>query len=188
MKVKDQRALDKMTISALVVHGSKNSLSTIFNCKEYSSLDYLSRVTAIVVKFDKLLKSRVKRDYLPITKKVITSDIEIAQILWVKELQSEMKGNEKFRSWNRVLNLIADENGILRCKGRLSNSDLQYSARFPILLDAAHYLTTLITWSCHRRVMHKRVKETLKFWLVQGRNFVQNLIFNCVTIKFASSA
>lgn len=99
-----------------------------------------------------------------------------------------MKGNEEFRSWNRDLNLIADENGILRCKGRLSNSDLQYSARFPIIFDTAHYLPTLIVWSCHRRVMHRRVKETLtefrsKFWLVRGRNFVRKLIFNCVTCK-----
>ena len=188
MKVKDQRALNKETVSALIVHGSKNSLSNIINCKDCSSLDRLLRVTAIVLKFVKMLKSRVKGEHPSITADVTTTDVELAQILWIKELQDEMKGTEKFRSRNRDLNLFTDENGLLRCKGRLSNLDLPYSARFPILLDAAHYFTTLIVWSCHGRVMHGGVKETLtelrsKFWLVRGRNFVRKLIFNCVTCK-----
>ena len=181
MKVKDQRALNKETVSALIVHGSKNSLSNIINCKDCSSLDRLLRVTAIVLKFIKMLKSRVKGEHPPITADVTTSDIELAQILWIKELQDQMEVTEKFRSWNRDLNLFTDGNGLLRCKGRLSNSDLPYSARFPILLDAAHYFTTLI-------VMQGGVKETLtelrsKFWLERGRNFVRKLIFNCVTCK-----
>ena len=188
MKVKDKRALDKETLSTLVVHGSKNSLSNVINCKDYNSLDRLLRVTAIVFKFVNLLKSRVKLGEPTTIAELTITDIELAQVLWIKELQSEMKGNEKFESWNRDLNLLADEDGILRCKGRLSNSNLSYSAKFPILLDAAHHLTTLIVWSCHGRVMHGGVKETLtelrsKFWLVRGRNFVRRLIFKCVICK-----
>ena len=49
----------------------------------------------------------------------------------------------------------------MRCQGRLGNSDLMDSAKYPILLDSNHHFTTLAVWSCHRRVMHGGVKETL---------------------------
>ncbi|CAB3995911.1 PREDICTED: uncharacterized protein LOC106817579 [Paramuricea clavata] len=188
MKVKDQRALDKETLSTMIVHGSKDSISNVINCKDYSSLGRLLRVTAVVLKFIKLLKSRVKQEDPPTNSEVTSTDIELARVLWIKELQEEMKLNENFKSWNRDLGLFTDENGTVRCKGRLSNSNLPYSAKYPILLDTAHYLTTLIVRDCHERVMHGGVKATLtelrsKFWLVRGRNFVRKLLFNCVTCK-----
>ena len=170
------------------MHGSKNSLSDVINCKDYSSLERLLRVTAIVLKFVKLLKSRAKREDPPTISEITSTDIELAQVKWIKELQCEMNGNEKFRSWNRDLNSFTDDDGIIRCKGRLSNSDLPYSSKYPILLDTVHYLTTLIIWDCHRRVLHGGVKETLtelrsKFWLVRGRNFVRKLLSSCVVCK-----
>ncbi|CAB4044190.1 Hypothetical predicted protein, partial [Paramuricea clavata] len=188
MKVKDQRALDKETLSTMIVHGSKDSISNVINCKDYSSLGRLLRVTAVVLKFIKLLKSRVKQEDPPTNSEVTSTDIELARVLWIKELQEEMKLNENFKSWNRDLGLFTDENGTVRCKGRLSNSSLPYSAKYPILLDTAHYLTTLIVRDCHERVMHGGIKATLtelrsKFWLVRGRNFVRKLLFNCVTCK-----
>ncbi|CAB3989653.1 Tetratricopeptide repeat 28 [Paramuricea clavata] len=188
MKVKDQRALDKETLSTMIVHGSKNSISNVINCKDYSILGRLLRVTAVVLKFIKLLKSRVKQEDPPTNSEVTSTDIELARVLWIKELQEEMKLNENFKSWNRDLGLFTDENGTVRCKGRLSNSNLPYSAKYPILLDTAHYLTTLIVRDCHELVMHGGVKATLtklrsKFWLVCGRNFVRKLLFNCVTCK-----
>ena len=75
-KVKDKRALDKETLSTLVVHGSRNSLSNIINCKDYSSLDRLLRVTAIVFKFVKLLKSRIKLGDPTSSAEVTSADIE----------------------------------------------------------------------------------------------------------------
>ncbi|CAB4006340.1 PREDICTED: uncharacterized protein LOC106817579 [Paramuricea clavata] len=188
MKVKDQRALDKETLSTMIVHGSKDSISNVINCKDYSSLSRLLRVTAVVLTFMKLLKSRVKQEDPPTNSEVTSTDIELARVLWIKELQEEMKLNENFKSWNRDLGLFTDENGTVRCKGRLSNSNLPYSAKYPILLETAHYLTTLIVRDCHERVMHGGVKATLtelrsKFWLVRGRNFVRKLLFNCVTCK-----
>jgi hypothetical protein len=188
MKVKDQRALDKETLSTMLVYGSKDSISNVINCKGYSSLGRLLRVSAVVLKFIKLLKSRVRQEDPPTNSEVTSTNIELVRVLWIKELQEEMKLNEKFKSWNRDLGLFTDENGTVRCKGRLSNSNLPYSAKYPILLDTAHYLTTLIVRDCHKRVMHGRVKATLtelrsKFWLVRGRNFVRKLLFNCVTCK-----
>ncbi|XP_028414079.1 uncharacterized protein LOC114537147 [Dendronephthya gigantea] len=191
MKVKDQRALDKEskdTRSTMLVHGSEDSISNVISCRDYSTLGRLLRVTAVVLKFIKLLKSKVRQEDLSTNSEVTRVDIELAQVLWIKELQVKLKVNEKFKEWNRDLGLFTDESGVVRCKGRLSNSNFPYSAKYPILLDTAHYLTTLIIRDCLARVMHGGVKATLtelrsKFWLVRGRSFVRKLLFNCVTCK-----
>ncbi|CAB3986454.1 Hypothetical predicted protein [Paramuricea clavata] len=78
MKVKDQRALDKDTLSTMIVHGLKDSISNVINCKDYSSLGHLLRVTAVVLKFIKLLKSRVKLEDPPTNSEVTSTDIELA--------------------------------------------------------------------------------------------------------------
>ena len=113
---------------------------------------------AVVLKFIKLLKSRVRQEDPPSNLEVTSTDIELARVLWIKELQEEMKLNKKFKSWNRDLSLFTDENGTVRCKRQLSDSNLPCSAKYPILLDTAHYLTTLIVRDCHERVMHGGVR------------------------------
>ena len=60
--------------------------------------------------------------------------------------------------------------------------------KVPILLDSNHHFTTLFVRSCHRRVMHGGVKETLAelrstSWIVRGRYFVRNLLFGCKVCK-----
>ena len=85
-------------------------------------------------------------------------------------------------------NLFEDERGVVRCQGRFGNSDLVDFAKYPILLDSNHYFSILVVWSCHRRVMHGGVKETLAelrstFWIVRGRFFVRRLLFGCTACK-----
>ncbi|CAB4021831.1 E3 ubiquitin- ligase DZIP3 [Paramuricea clavata] len=69
-------------------------ISDIHEQVDYSSLGRLLRVTAVVLKFIKLLKSRVKQEDPPTNSEVTSTDIELARVLWIKELQEEMKLNE----------------------------------------------------------------------------------------------
>ena len=104
---------------------------------------------------------------------VTGADIEEAELLWIKEVQREMKSKEKFKMSSHQLGLFEDDKGVIRCQGRLGNIKLADSVKYPILLDASHHFTTLVVWRCHERVMHGGVKETLtelrlNFWIVQG--------------------
>ena len=45
-----------------------------------------------------------------------------------------------------------EDQGVLRCIGRLVNFDLEFDARRPVLLPKEHKLTKLVIESCHRRV------------------------------------
>ena len=99
-----------------------------------------------------------------------------------------MKGKEKFKMRSHQLGLFEDDKGVIRCQGRLGNCELTDSAKYPILLDASHHLTTLVVWRCHERVMHGGVKETLtelrsNFWIVRGRYFIRSLLFRCTVCK-----
>ena len=66
-----------------------------------------------------------------------------------------------FKTWQQQLGLFHDESGIWRCGGRLSNADLPFITKHPVLLDSHHHLTTLIVTDAHARVQHNGVCETL---------------------------
>ena len=119
---------------------------------------------------------------------VTGADIEETELLWIKEVQREMKGKEKFKMRSHQLGLFEDDKGVIRCQGRLGNCELTDSANYPILLDASQHLTTLVVWRCHERVMHGGVKETLtelrsNFLIVRGRYFIRSLLFRCPVCK-----
>jgi hypothetical protein len=84
--------------------------------------------------------------------------------------------------------LFEDDNGVWRCGGRLSNVDVSYSVKHPILLPRTHPLTELIVREARERVFHNGVKETLteirrKFWIPKGRSLTRYIIHRCVLCR-----
>ena len=60
--------------------------------------------------------------------------------------------------------------------------------KYPLLLDPEHHLTGLIITSCHQKVLHNRVKETLtelqtRYCLITGRQRIKKIVFNCKICK-----
>ena len=83
---------------------------------------------------------------------------------------------------------IEEEKGILRCKGRFRNSDLEFNAKYPIIIPKEHRLTELIVQQCHKEIHHCGVRATLnrlrtKYWVVKGRQMVKKTIGNCFICK-----
>ena len=128
-----------------------------------------------------MLKS--KRD--PTVKaKPLTDYMLQAEELWLKDVQFQLMSKTKTRKWEREFGLYRDERGILRCEGGLKNAKLTTTQKHPAILDAEHYVTSLIVRDSHERVKHNGVKETLteirsKFWIVRGRQYVRKLIHEC---------
>ena len=91
-------------------------------------------------------------------------------MLWWNGSKWLTSSKQKFKMRSHQLGLFEDDKEVIRCQGRLGNSELTDSAKYPILLDTCHHLITLVVW----RVMHGGVKETLtelrsNFWIVRGR-------------------
>ena len=115
----------------------------------------------------------------------LTSDeLREAETLWVRDMQSRIS-KEKLKDLEKHIGNLKDKKGILRCQGRLANSSLTYDTQFPILLPKEHYVSHLIIWNCHKRVLHNGTKETLqelrsRFWIVRGRQLVKRILRSCI--------
>ncbi|XP_067025655.1 uncharacterized protein [Acropora muricata] len=77
---------------------------------------------------------------------------------------------------------------VLRCEGRLLNSDLEIDAGKPVILPTKHPFTRLIIEECHQRVLHSGVRATLaelrsRFWVPRGKQIVKRILGECVTCR-----
>ena len=95
---------------------------------------------------------------------------------------------DKYPQMKSSLGLYQDDEGMLRCRGRIGLSSLPHDTRFPIVLPRGHHFTKLVILKRHDQVMHNGVAEALaqvrsKYWVVKGRQTVKNIISKCVVCK-----
>ena len=86
-------------------------------CEDYSNLQRLLRVTALVLfQFVKILKLRMQKN-VETQKELTSQDIAVAETLWIKEIQKSLSKNPKSEIWKRQFGILTDEHGIMRCMG-----------------------------------------------------------------------
>ena len=122
-------------------------------------------VTALVLRFVKILKLRLQKN-VETQKELTSQDVAVAETLWIKEIQKSLNKNPKFEVWKRQFDIFTDEHGIMRCMGRLSQAQLPASAKYPILLNKNHYITSLFVRDSHKRVMHSGVILVQQNWVL----------------------
>ena len=88
---------------------------------------------------------------------------------WILDAQEHLKKQAKFSLVKKQL-ALEEAKDILRCRGRLSNSDMDLETETPIILPTDHPFTHLVVERCHAYVMHGGVRETLaelrrKYWV-----------------------
>ena len=67
--------------------------------------------------------------------------------MWTCEVQSETstcQEDKHIKQLGHQLGLFIDENNIVHCKGRLSNAELPYLTKCPVLIPRDHYLMQLL--------------------------------------------
>lgn len=176
------------TLTFIQIDGPRKG--KLIDCGHYSSFRRLLGVTALVLRFVRVLRLKVQESRYQTSSDAPTAldDVNQAKLLWIRESQARLPENSRFQQWRCQLNLFHDSSQVWRCGGRMKNSDIPESAQTPILLDKTHYLTELIVMEAHRRVKHNGVKSTLTelrsaYWLVRGRQSVRKWINRCVTCR-----
>ena len=94
---------------------------------------------------DTLKKSRKSNEALPVAGTLSAQEISHAKNLWIKESQHQLQGDRNFENLRKRLGHFLDQAGLWRCCGRLSNADVPYSTKHPILLPRDHHLTALLS-------------------------------------------
>ncbi|KHJ86190.1 hypothetical protein OESDEN_14068 [Oesophagostomum dentatum] len=94
---------------------------------------------------------------------------------------------EHLKKWEN-LQIFADENGLLRCHGRIRGKDLPRDILEPIILPPKHPVTNLFVKDAHVRCAHQGVNATLanirlRYWIPKGRQVVRNCLRNCVVCR-----
>jgi hypothetical protein len=98
----------------------------------------------------------------------------------------EKKESVSEKSILKSLNPFMDEHGVIRMNGRLSNLELPYSQKFPILITADAWLTTIVLQDIHRITLHGNVSLMLnilrkQFWIPRVKSTIRKIIHNCKT-------
>ena len=169
----------KSAVMLVEVKVPELSISNVIEVERYGTAERLFRVTSWTLRF--IFNIQARRKGLERRNGELSVDeLNEAERLCIREAQTGLKVGEKFSQFSSSLGLIEEE-GILRCRGRLQNSDLEYNAKYPILIPKTHKLTELIVQRCHREVHHGGVRATLsrlrtKFWVVKGRQMVKKIV------------
>ena len=105
-----------------------------------------------------------------------------SQIIWLKENQKKFD-EKRLRILTKDLDLIYDDDNLIRCEGRLKNAPLPYETKTPYLINTEHCLATLIVKHFHESLLHISIKQTLtelrqKYWICRGKNFVRKILRN----------
>ena len=140
----EMRAEGQKTLHGLLTIGDNVALSEIIHvdCENYSSLDRLFSVTSLVLKFCKILLSKI-RPQPQASNHGHCSKGTTAEELWLLECQKKVIADKKFKQWQKQLDLFVDEKGLWRCRGRIENASVSYTTKYPVLLHNVHHLTTL---------------------------------------------
>ena len=119
--------IENSMLNAETITNIEPSLDEIIDLSKYSDINELLRVTALVLKF-----VRGKHSDEECT-------LDDARKLWiVSEQLKDSKENADFRKTKANLRIYT-EDGVMRCRGRISNSELPYDTKFPIYIPSRDY-------------------------------------------------
>ncbi|GFU33475.1 integrase_H2C2 domain-containing protein [Nephila pilipes] len=107
-----------------------------------------------------------------------------AENLGFKSMQLRSFQDEKFLA---KMQAFKDEEGLLRIRTKLVDSDEKEDFKFPVLLPANDVVVKLIREE-HKKAMHAgsyillaRLKEN--FWIIKAKKLVKQVLNECVTCK-----
>ena len=168
------------------------NLLDVIDITKYSTFYKTLRVTSLVIHFTAKLRGKTKSNT------VTAVDMKHARIVLLQSVQqfyygdilSKVKDGAKGKQPAIIhqLGLYLDDDGLIRCRGRLQYAQLPHSTKYPILIPKESHLSTLIVRATHCLVLHGGVRETLtelrqSYWIPKGRQLVKKEISKCVTCR-----
>ncbi|XP_042912542.1 uncharacterized protein [Parasteatoda tepidariorum] len=119
------------------------------------------------------------------------AELKLVSLVQKREFSKEIRDLEitgEVSNQSKVRNLcpFIDKECLLRVGGRLSNSELCFDKKFPLLLPEKHKLTQLIIISNHIKNLHVGPQTLLfiirqRFWPINGRSICRKVVRECLS-------
>ena len=132
------------------------------------------RVCAWIGRFIHNARStRSNRNKWPVT----TGEISKQRIPWLKRVQKSFKTDERFEEHRLHLNLQPNENGLLKCRGRIQGV-------YPIYVPELHQFARKLVEEAHDRTLHRGVSLTMakireRYWVPRLRRLARKVVKAC---------
>lgn len=157
----------------------------------YSTLKKLKSVVAYCLRFSHNCKkpTECRTGFLSVT------ELEEALLVIVKMHQRQHFAREmidlkqKRPIYNRskllCLHPFLEKNGVIRVGGRLKNSTLSYTQKFPMVLASNDHLMELIIREAYLKNLHAGFEALLsvlreQYWIISGRSAVRRVLHRCI--------
>ena len=131
------------------------------------------RITAWVTRFLHNLKAKQERRQGPLT----TEEIQQQISWWLKREQLRNEGSDQAREDKQRLNLQKNEQGLLKCQGRIQGEN-------PIYIPPESPLAEKLVMHEHKRTLHGGVSMTMsavreKYWIPRLRRLTKKVRSHC---------
>ncbi len=184
-KAEDCKAEENKEKEQILLLNETNSQERkpLVDVTRYSSVRKAIRVIAYILRFQTNVKAGLEKRAR--TKGRLTvAELKEAENILIKEAQEEMKRDKGYKKVARELGVKEDTDGLLKCYGRLGNTEISEEAKQPILLPKYHPLSELYILRAHTRTRHGGVRDTLaelrsQFWIPQARQQVRKIRKKC---------
>ena len=161
------------------------SINTVINPVHFNSFKRLINVTCYVKRFIQNCKLSL------INKQLLVEDIDEdyrheIERMWI--INEQLSIDDKYFEQLKVSLGAYKDNGVIKLKGRLENSDLPYNTKYPTFIPRESIIGDLIIKDAHERVMRSRKKDRLcevrsKYWLCSGRGRVRRILLKCTSCR-----
>lgn len=154
-----------------------------------SSIHHLLKVTAYCIRLGNYQKRHTFTDLI-----ITTAELDYAEKVWVKIVQgiyfieeiAQIKALKNLSNSSKILSFtpyLAND-GLIRARGRLSNSSLKYEQKHPAILPTDSRLTWLLIEKAHIQTQHGGIQVTIqylrhKYRIIHDRSIVQKFIRTC---------
>ncbi|TKR73197.1 hypothetical protein L596_020535 [Steinernema carpocapsae] len=118
-------------------------------------------------------------------------ELEASQTALIKLAQQDVYSKKRWKELEN-LSLFKDPTGVWRCRGRLGNAPLPYKTRFPIFIDHAHPIASMLVRAAHCTPgpirYHLSQRSTIsevraRYWIPSLRRITRQVIGRCVNCQ-----
>ena len=180
-------ASDEENIPSSVFMIQAQEKKTVIQWERFSNFNRLVNTVAYV--------QRALNKHKPATLVVSIEEREKAKATIFKLLQQEQFGEEmkslkaeKECQQNSTIIPFLDEEGLIRAKGRIGKSQLDFNAKPPILLHWKHHAIELFLRNEHKDNKHEGTEHVRnivqqKMWILGIRNALRSIKNKCITCR-----